>query len=487
MVFSSHLFLFYYLPLILLLYYSLSWPRYRTGLLAIASYGFYGWSNPPWALLMLISTLVDYFCGIALIRLAGLERLPGGDWPLIDPARPRSRAMKYTLAVSIASNLALLGFFKYFDFTAENLNRVAAGLGFGPDWVPLLQVVLPVGISFYTFQSMSYAIDVYRGEARPMTNLLDFCCFEALFPQLVAGPIVRYADIAEQMRHRTHTAEKFARGIAFLACGLGKKILLANPLGHVADAAFAAGGLHWYDAWYGIVAYALQIYFDFSGYSDMAVGLGLMLGFLFIQNFNAPYLAHSITDFWRRWHISLSTWLRDYLYIPLGGNRRGEFRTYANLLVVMLLGGLWHGASWNFVIWGAIHGSMLAIERFQGKDSPYRRLPNPLRVAVTFAIVCVAWVFFRADTLPDALAYLRSMVGLGRAAGDSMALASLMDTPYHLAMFVAAAAVTWGSPQSWTFTRTLTWPRAAYCLTVFAVSLIFMWTQTENPFLYFQF
>ena len=487
MVFSSHLFLFYFLALTLLLYYLVPLPRYRTGLLALASYGFYGWANPPWALLMFVSTLVDYACGIALIRLAALRRLPDGDWPVISRTAPRNRGMRWVLFCSIGSNLALLGFFKYFDFTAANLNRVAEGLGLGQDSIPLLHVVLPVGISFYTFQSMSYAIDVYRGDARPMTNLLDFCCFEALFPQLVAGPIVRYADIAEQMRHRTHTPEKFARGIAFLACGLAKKILIANPMGHIADTAFDAAGLAWYDAWYGVVAYAFQIYFDFSGYSDMAVGLGLMLGFLFIQNFDAPYRAESITDFWRRWHISLSSWLRDYLYIPLGGNRKGDFRTYANLLVVMLLGGLWHGASWNFVIWGGIHGFMLAFERLQGKDSAYRHLPGPVRIAATFGVVCIAWVFFRASTLPQALAYLSAMLGMAEIPAGSAALASLMDTPYHAAMFAIAALVVWGAPQSWAFTHVLTVRRAVACMALLAISLLFMWTQTENPFLYFQF
>src|SRR5262249_27469434 len=231
---------------------------YRTGLLAIASYAFYGWSNPPWAVLMFVSTLVDYVCGLVLIRLAGLRRQPDNDWPVIPRSQPRTRGMKISLTCSIISNLVLLGFFKYYDFTAENLNRVAAGLGLGSDWVPLLHVVLPVGISFYTFKSMSYAIDVYRGDSRPMSNFLDFCCFEALFPDLVAGPIVRYGQIADQMRHRTHTAEKFARGIAFFACGLAKKVLIANPIGHVADAAFAAGGLAWYDAWFGVIAYAFQ-------------------------------------------------------------------------------------------------------------------------------------------------------------------------------------------------------------------------------------
>src|SRR5947207_6062394 len=211
-------------------------------------------------------------------------------------------------------------------------------LGMDDNAIPALRVILPVGISFYTFKSMSYAIDVYRGDARPMVNFVDFCCFEAFFPDLVAGPIVRYGAIERQMRQRSHTAEKFARGVVFFSLGMAKKILIANPLAQVADAAFDAGGLHWYDAWYGVVTYAFQIYFDFAGYSDMANGLALMMGFVLIQNFDSPYQAESLTDFWRRWHISLSTWLRDYLYIPLGGNRLGERRTYVNLMAVMLLG-----------------------------------------------------------------------------------------------------------------------------------------------------
>jgi alginate O-acetyltransferase complex protein AlgI len=430
--------------------------------------------------------VVDYICGIVLLQQAGLQRSEDGDWPVIAPEIPRTRIMKWTLFASIASNLALLGFFKYFNFTEENLNRVALALG-GDAWVPVLQVVLPVGISFYTFQSMSYCIDVYRGHARPMTNLLDFCCFEALFPQLVAGPIVRYADIADQMRHRTHTAEKFARGIAFFACGLAKKILIANPMGHMADAAFNADTRTILDAWAGLFAYAFQIYFDFSGYSDMAVGLGLMFGFLFIQNFNAPYRADSITDFWRRWHISLSTWLRDYLYIPLGGNRFGAARTYLNLMVVMLLGGFWHGASWNFIIWGGIHGGMLAFERAQGKDSPYRRLPHPVRVGITFLIVCLAWVFFKAETLPQAVNYLGSLFGLVPTSAAALLLPGVMYSPYHLLFFGIAGLLVWTAPQTWTFTRELSPVRAAACMLLLVLSILFMWTQTENPFLYFQF
>ncbi|MCW8129504.1 MAG: MBOAT family protein [Planctomycetota bacterium] len=486
MVFTTHLFVFYYLPLMLALYYAVDHPRYRTGLLAIGSYVFYGWANPPWALLMFWSTIVDYICGYVLFKLSGLKA-DGPDLPIIPKEAPRTRGMKLTLAASMLSNLALLGFFKYYGFTVENINAAAAALGLGEPWIPTLNVVLPVGISFYTFQSMSYAIDVYRGEARPMRNVFDFCCFEALFPQLVAGPIVRYADIAEQMRHRVHSYDKFSRGIAFFACGMAKKILLANPMGQIADSAFSAGSLHWYDAWYGVIGYAFQIYFDFSGYSDMAVGLGLMLGFLFVKNFDDPYHADSVTDIWRRWHISLSTWLRDYLYIPLGGNRSGSFRTYANLMVVMLLGGFWHGASWNFIIWGAIHGGMLAFERFQGKDSPYRRLPRVLRIAITFGIMCVSWVFFRAETLTQSVRYLKSMFGLASVEPGSDALASLMYAPYHVAMFGCAAIVVWGLPQSWEFTRRLSPVRAATCLLLLSFSVLAMWTQSVNPFLYFQF
>jgi alginate O-acetyltransferase complex protein AlgI len=486
MVFSTHLFIFYFLPLVLLLAYSVRF-RYLSGTLALFSYAFYGWSNPPWALIMFASTMVDYVCGWVFIRLCGLKRGPDGVWPVIDPKVPRTGGMKITLALSMLSNLTLLGFFKYFDFTVENLNRVAGALGLGPDAVPLLHVALPVGISFYTFQSMSYAIDVYRGNARPTTNFMDFHCFEALFPQLVAGPIIRYQTVAEQIRRRVFSYEKFARGVAFFSLGMAKKILLANPMGHVADGLFAAGSLHWYDAWYGVTAYAFQIYFDFSAYSDMAVGLGLMIGFLFMKNFDDPYHADSITDFWRRWHISLSTWLRDYLYIPLGGNRRGHARTYINLMLVMLIGGLWHGAAWNFMIWGGIHGLMLAAERMQGKDSAYRHLPRPLRVAVTFVIVCLSWVFFRAETLPQAWSYFRSLFGVAAVPYSVDAVAATVYTPYHLAIFVGCIWFVWKAPQAWEFSQRLTPARAGVCYGLLLVSVVFMWTQSVNPFLYFQF
>jgi alginate O-acetyltransferase complex protein AlgI len=312
-------------------------------------------------------------------------------------------------------------------------------------------------------------------------------CFEAFFPDLVAGPIIRYAALEEQMRVRQHTLDKFARGVAFFALGMGKKILLANPMGHIADTAFAGGAKHFYDAWFGLVGYAFQIYFDFSGYSDMAVGLALMLGFVLIQNFESPYKSRSITEFWRRWHISLSTWLRDYLYIPLGGNRKGPLRTYVNLMVVMLLGGLWHGASWNFVIWGGIHGGMLGLERKLGKAHPLRRLPPAVSVACTFFIVCLSWVFFRAKTLGEAVTYLGSLFGLGAVSPASDVVAGALYPPYYLGLFAVSTVVVFGMPNSWELTARLSLPRVAFATAAMVLATLMMWTQTINPFLYFQF
>ena len=485
MVFTSHVFLFYFLPLVLALYYVLPF-RARTALIAVSSYVFYGWANPVWAGIMFFGSSVDYVCGIGLLKLSGLPDVDGLP-PVIDRSIPRTRKMKTLLVVSIVTNLGLLAVFKYTGFVAENLNGLALALGFGAGAVPVLHVVLPVGISFYTFKAMSYAIDVYRGDARPMRRFTDYLCFEAFFPDLVAGPIIRYAALEEQMRVRRHTSDKFARGVAFFAFGMAKKILIANPMGHVADTAFAAGSLHTGDAWFGLLGYAFQIYFDFSGYSDMAVGLALMMGFVLIQNFDSPYQADSITDFWRRWHVSLSTWLRDYLYIPLGGNRLGERRTYVNLMTVMLFGGLWHGASWNFVLWGAIHGGMLAFERAQGKASFYRRLPRPARVAITFLVVCLSWVFFRAKTLGQAVAYLKSLFAVGAISAAADVPAGAMYTRLHVAVFMLAAGLVWAAPNTWTYTSRLTSARAVGAFALLVLSLFAMWTQSANPFLYFQF
>jgi alginate O-acetyltransferase complex protein AlgI len=484
MIFTSHLFLFYYLPLFLLVYYLVP-RRGKSLLIAVSSYAFYAWANPIWAGLMFLNSGVDYICGLTLLRLSG-QAWDGPLPPILSKDQPRTRGQRLALALSISTNLSLLGFFKYYGFAQDNLNALANALG-GPHLLPAIYVALPIGISFYTFKSMSYAIDVFSGEARPMTNFIDYCCFEAFFPDLVAGPIIRYGAIERQMRERTHTTAKFSRGIVLFAIGMGKKILIANPLADVADAAFASGGLHWYDAWFGLFSYAFQIYFDFSGYSDMACGLALMMGFVLIQNFNSPYKAESITDFWRRWHISLSSWLRDYLYIPLGGNRIGPGRTYVNLIVVMLIGGLWHGANWTFVAWGAIHGAMLAFERFMGKNSVYAFLPRPARIALTFLIVCLAWVFFRSDNFPQAYAYLSALfAGQPVSAAQALALVPVYDT-YHATIFVVASILVWAAPNSWAVSRQIN-PRVAIGAAILlVVSVMLMWTQTENPFIYFQF
>ena len=479
MVFSSYLFLFYFLPAALAAYYA-SPRRARHLVLTTASYVFYGWANPLFLPLLLFSTTVDYVAGLALARYPAFEDAAG--------RRRRPTGAKVALIASIVSNLTLLGFFKYYNFAAENIDALAERLALpalGLD--AALRVTLPLGISFYTFQSMSYAIDVYRGHARPIRSFIDFACFVSMFPQLVAGPIVRFSEVADQLRSRTHTAAKFARGIAFLSLGLAKKVLLANPCGKIADLAFDAGSLGPLEAWYGVVAYAFQIYFDFSGYSDMAIGLGLMFGFVFAKNFDSPYRSQSITEFWHRWHISLSTWLRDYLYLPLGGNRKGPSRTYINLFVVMMLGGLWHGAAWNFVIWGALHGALLAAERLRGKTSLYGALPPSLRVAGTFTIVLITWVFFRARDLPHAFRYLGDMMALGTPQSGAALLSGIVYQPYYLATFLLAGTIVWSAPQTWDWTRTLTPQKATAVLALLVLSALVLATQAFNPFIYFIF
>ena len=482
MVFSSHIFLFYFLPLVLALYYACP-RRGRQLLLALVSYVFYGWANPWFVFLMLFSTLVDYLCGKLIVGPWHVKRFAGD--PPAGPGLLSARQRKLAVGISIVVNLSLLGFFKYLGFVQTNMNYVLDL--FGLQAVQVYQVLLPVGISFYTFQSMSYSIDLYRGEARPARDLLDFACYVALFPQLVAGPIVRYRDLAEQLRERSHSVDKFARGIVFFAFGLAKKVLLANPMGEVADAAFAAGSLVWYDAWAGVTAYAFQIYFDFSGYSDMAIGLGLMFGFEFRRNFDLPYLSRSITEFWRRWHISLSTWLRDYLYIPLGGNRHGNRRTYANLAIVMLLGGLWHGAQWTFVIWGAVHGILLALERWNGKQTIYRRLPGVLQTVATFAVVLITWVFFRADDLPQATNYLGAMFGLQPRTDAAALMGALIYTPRYMAVFVLCALVHFFRLDTWDVAQSPRPRHVSLAACSLAVAIVVMFTQTYNPFLYFRF
>lgn len=467
MVFSSHIFVYYFLPIALLSYFLLPRPAKHLGL-TLLSYFFYGWANPAFVFLMFASTVVDYTCG---------RVITGTQY---------HRYRKLALTISICSNLTLLGFFKYFNFGISNFNMLLGWLGL-PIWETILQVTLPLGISFYTFQSMSYTIDVYRSEAKPIHNFIDFACYVSMFPQLVAGPIIRFSEIADQLKQRTHTLEKFARGIAFFSLGMAKKILIANPCGKCADTVFDAGIVSTLDAWYGTIAYGFQIYFDFSGYSDMAIGLGLMLGFMFPKNFDSPYKSESITEFWRTWHISLSTWLRDYLYIPLGGNRKGQTRTYINLALVMLLGGLWHGASWNFVIWGGIHGGMLAIERSRGKTSYYESLPRLLRIGLTFMLVLITWVFFRASDFTHALFHLKCMFSSVNIPPSTNLIAGILYQPYFILTMCMAGIIVWVFPQTWDWTQRLTDIRMGVCLLLLLISLAVMSTQAYNPFIYFIF
>ncbi len=490
MVFSSILFLFYFLPLVLGGYYLLHAFGSRHGkhaFLTVVSYVFYGWANPLFFVLMLTSTLIDYLCGLWMTGQFD-RRVWAQPVPVLSPKRKPLPHERAALLVSLCTNLVLLGFFKYFNFGMESWNALMHTAGFDAAvYANFLRITLPLGISFYTFQSMSYSIDIYRGDARAIRNWTDFACYVSMFPQLVAGPIIRFQEVADQIYARTHTLEKFARGAAFIGMGLAKKVLLADPCGKVADQCFGAGALGAMDAWFGAIGYSFQIYFDFSAYSDMAIGLGLLMGFMFAKNFDSPYRAQSITEFWQRWHLSLSTWLRDYLYIPLGGNRKGQGRTYVNLMLVMLLGGLWHGASWNFVIWGGIHGLMLAAERRHGKHSFYQRLPKALRVCATYVVVVVAWVFFRATDLPGALHYVGAMFGLGSRTATSVLVAGQIYTVYHTLTVAAAGLVCWFGIQTWDFTRHITWPKLAVILGLFGLGLLMLVATSFHPFIYFIF
>jgi alginate O-acetyltransferase complex protein AlgI len=468
MLFNSYEFLFLFLPLVLAGYYFLPRPT-RMILLTLASYLFYGWWDFRFCSLLLISTLVDYLAGARIH--ASAERAVRRRW----------------LILSLASNLSLLGFFKYFDLFAGTVNRLAllAGAPAGP-LLPLLHLVLPVGISFYTFQSMSYSIDIYRGHARPAEGFWSFAAYVSLFPQLVAGPIVRYHEVADQLARRSHTWAKAAAGISFFILGLAKKVIIADGVAVLAETVFAPGpapGL--LASWIGVLAYAMQIYFDFSGYSDMAVGLGLLLGFRFPQNFHSPYKAVSITDFWRRWHISLSQWLRDYLYIPLGGSRKGPLRTYVNLFITMLLGGLWHGASWTFMLWGGYHGLLLAIERAAGKRGLFGWAPVALQRAFTFGLVLVGWVLFRAPSLERAREVLRGMAGLGGL--DVSAWTRLQQEPLALSMLGIALLMTWSLPNTWEIRWRFDWRLALVWCVLFAVCVMTILVNASSPFLYFQF
>lgn len=392
MVFSSATFLFFFLPCVLGLYY-LAPKRARNALLLFASLVFYAWGEPVYVFLMLGSIAVNWVIGLAMTR-----------W-METPWEKRA------LALGIVFDLAVLVYFKYAGFLVAGLfSHVPGFAALATDFKPPR---LPIGISFFTFHAMSYLVDIHRRQARALRNPLDMGLYITMFPQLIAGPIIRFHDVADQIRKRFNTLPRFASGVERFTYGLGKKMLIANPMGAVADWAFNMNPeyLHTGDAWVGIACYALQIYFDFAGYSDMAIGLGRMLGFEFLENFNYPYVAQTVQEFWRRWHLSLSAWFRDYLYIPLGGNRKGGLRTGFNLFAVFILCGFWHGAGWAFLFWGFWHGLFLVLERGRW-GRLLARAPTLLRWSYTMAVVLIGWVFFRADNFPHAWAYLGAMSGL---------------------------------------------------------------------------
>ena len=393
MVFSSFIFLIYFLPITVLGYYLMPGKGKNLWLL-LASLIFYAWGEPKYIILMLVSILINY--GLGLLIEAGNSQTGRKAWMIF----------------SVIYNLGILVWFKYLHFFADTVDSVF-GLTLVEQHPFLETITMPIGISFFTFQILSYVIDVYRKDVKAQRNPLKLALYISLFPQLIAGPIVRYIDVAEQIEHRTITFDKAYRGTVRFMRGFIKKVLLSNTLAQVATMAFddklAVGSMSM--AWIGIICYSLQIYFDFSGYSDMAIGLGKIFGFDFLENFNYPYISGSVREFWRRWHISLSSWFRDYLYIPLGGSRKGAWRTYRNLFIVFFVTGLWHGASYNFILWGLFHGVFLVLERWK-LGAFLERIPQVFRHIYTLLIVMIAWVFFRAETLPEAGQYLLQMVNV---------------------------------------------------------------------------
>lgn len=466
MVFSSTIFLCVYLPLVLLGYYIC--PKKGKNLfLLIVSLIFYAWGEPKYVFLMIFSILVNYVFGL-----------------LMDKHRENKKRLKLLLVISVIIDLGLLSVFKYTDFIITNINSVF-GAGFD-----LLNIALPIGISFYTFQAMSYTIDVYRDNVRVQRNLIDFGMYITMFPQLIAGPIVRYSDVQDQLAERNVTTADFSEGIMRFVVGLGKKVLLANQMGAVWTQIYALGGdISALMAWTGAAAYTFQIYFDFSGYSDMAIGLGRMFGFKFPENFRYPYESVSITDFWRRWHITLSTWFKEYLYIPLGGNRRGLARQALNLLIVWTLTGFWHGAGWNFVMWGLYYFAILFIEKLfllKALD----KLPRLFRHAYALLLIVIGWVIFASDDVSVMLPYLGSMFGANGALGGMdvytlltraalMVICCVASTELPRRLFVTAAGKM-NEKAAFTVKSVLT-------LVLLALSVVFLIGDSYNPFLYFRF
>lgn len=472
MVFSSAVFLFVFFPLMLVLYFLPGFSKNpekdmakKNLVLCLASLIFYAWGEPVYIVLMLISIFFNYNLGID-----------------IENQKTSRKKRKHLLVFGVVFNLFMLGFFKYSGFIVENINAVVGGK------IEYEGLPLPVGISFYTFQILSYVIDVYKGEVKAQKNLIAFGAYISMFPQLIAGPIVQYNDIDRQLTERTVTIEKFYDGIIYFIRGLGKKVLFANTIGAVYTQVTAGdiGALSVVTAWVAVICYTLQIYFDFSGYSDMAVGLGKMFGFEFVQNFNFPYKATSIKDFWSRWHISLSAWFRDYVYIPLGGNRKGVKRTIINTLIVWSLTGLWHGAAWNFIAWGLFYGVLLVAEKYLLQNF-LEKLPKAVKYVGTMVVVMIGWVFFSSESLGEALTLIGSMIGVGGSFLDSQAKYLLSENLFMILVMSLSATGVFDLVSSRQKDKTGKLVEGVGYMLIFALSVAYLISETYNPFLYFRF
>lgn len=467
MVFSSLTFLMLFLPAVLLIYFAV--PRQgKNAVLFIFSLLFYAWGEPIYVGLMIFSTVLDYTCG----------------W-LVEKYRGTSK-QKIGLLISVFTNLGLLFFFKYTDFFIGTINTV-----FGTD-IAMLNLPLPIGISFYTFQTMSYTIDVYRGDAKVQKNILSFGAYVSLFPQLIAGPIVRYQDIADQLNERTHSFDRFGDSVKRFVTGLGKKVLLANNIGLLWDtiSKTETENLTTLAAWLGIIAFAFQIYFDFSGYSDMAIGLGKMFGFEFLENFNYPYTSKSVTEFWRRWHISLGTWFRDYIYIPLGGNRKGLPIQIRNIAIVWLLTGFWHGASWNYVLWGVFYGVLLMAEKlFLLKW--LKKAPAFVGHIYTMFAVLFGWVLFAFEDFGKGIAFLKTMFGGGSGFISNSTLYQILSyLPLLIVCLVAATPLAkkiYGKLSCKAGEVVLLTVDSVRIAGTMLLSIAYLISGSYNPFLYFRF
>lgn len=465
MVFSSIPFLYFFLPIVIILYFAVP-KKFRNLILFLCSLMFYAWGEPIYVTIMLFSTVLDYTNGRLLERFEGCGK--------------KRRAI---LIFDIIANLGILMFFKYSDFFISNINSLTGSQ------IGLLGLALPIGVSFYTFQTMSYTIDVYRHDAPAQKNIISFGAYVTLFPQLIAGPIVRYNTIAGQLNNRRESFSMFYDGVVRFCVGLAKKVLLANNIGMLWDtiSATPAAQISVVSSWIGIIAFALQIYFDFSGYSDMAIGLGKMFGFTFEENFNYPYTSKSITEFWRRWHISLGTWFREYVYIPLGGSRKGRAQTYINIFVVWFLTGFWHGASWNFAVWGLYFAIILIIEKtFLLKL--LAKLPKFVSHIYATILILFGWVIFAFDSLKNGVEYFKTMLGIG-ASGiiDSVAIYNISS--YGLVLIIAIVA---SMPLCKKIFDKFTWSKKEIVIGVLSlISLllctIYLVNSAYNPFLYFRF